>query len=147
MHRRRLVFEVGDLVWVVLTRDRMRTGTYNKLKAKKIGPVEVLERINDNAYRLRLPPDITTSDSFVLLFGSSRFQTPVISDFRLDNFGDTRGTDLQQWLVTLMVVLSMSEKKDSCRMLSATELTMIFRCLFLHHHVCPLVLNLQHVYY
>lgn len=63
-HRRRLVFEVGDFVWAVLTRDRMPAHSYNKLKAKKIGPLEVLERINDNAYRLRLPPDITTSDVF-----------------------------------------------------------------------------------
>ena len=63
-HRRRLVFEVGDFVWAYLTRDRMPAHAYNKLKAKKIGPLEVLERINDNAYRLRLPDDINTSDVF-----------------------------------------------------------------------------------
>ncbi|KAG2281040.1 hypothetical protein Bca52824_052260 [Brassica carinata] len=63
-HRRRLAFDGGDLVWVVLTRDCMPAHAYNKLKAKKIGPVEVLEHINDNAYRLRLPSDITTSDVF-----------------------------------------------------------------------------------
>lgn len=63
-HRRRLVVEVGDLVWVVLTRDRMPAHAYNNLKAKKIGPVQVLERINDNAYRLQLPDDINTSDVF-----------------------------------------------------------------------------------
>ncbi|KAL0874834.1 hypothetical protein Bca101_024539 [Brassica carinata] len=42
----------------------MPAHAYNKLKAKKIGPLEVLERINDNAYRLQLPADITTSDVF-----------------------------------------------------------------------------------
>ncbi|KAG2323170.1 hypothetical protein Bca52824_016383 [Brassica carinata] len=46
-HRRRLVFEVGDLVWAVLTRDRMPAHAYNKLKSKKISPLEVLERINE----------------------------------------------------------------------------------------------------
>lgn len=61
-HRPRLVFQVGDLVWAYLTRDMMAAHAYNKLKAKKIGPLEVLERINDNAYRLRLPADINTSD-------------------------------------------------------------------------------------
>lgn len=61
-HRRRLVIDVGDLVWVVLNRDRMPAHAYDKLKAKKIGPVEVLERINDDAYQLRLLSDITTSD-------------------------------------------------------------------------------------
>lgn len=61
-HRLKLVFAVEDLVWAYLTRDRMPAHAYNKLKAKKIGPLEVLERINDNAYRLRLPD--TTSDVF-----------------------------------------------------------------------------------
>ncbi|KAL0847509.1 hypothetical protein Bca101_020755 [Brassica carinata] len=42
----------------------MPAHSYNKLKAKKIGPLEVLERINDNAYRLQLPAHITTSDVF-----------------------------------------------------------------------------------
>lgn len=59
-HRRKLVFEVGDLVWAYLTRDRMPSHAYNKLNAKKIGPLKVLQRINDNAYRCRLPVDITT---------------------------------------------------------------------------------------
>lgn len=57
-------FNPGDLVWVVLTKERMKTGTYNKLCPRKIGPLEVLERINANAYRVRLPPDIRTADVF-----------------------------------------------------------------------------------
>ena len=43
MHRRRLVFDVEDLVWAYLTRDRMPAHAYNKLMAKKIGPLEVLD--------------------------------------------------------------------------------------------------------
>lgn len=46
-----VIFEVGDYVWVVLTRDRYPTGEYNKLSARKIGPCKLLERINDIAYR------------------------------------------------------------------------------------------------
>lgn len=64
IHRRLLIFNTCNLVWAVLTKDRMPSRAYNKLKAKKIGPLEVLERINDNAYRLSLPTDITTSDVF-----------------------------------------------------------------------------------
>lgn len=37
-------------MWVYFTRDRMPSHAYNKLKAKKIRPLVVLERINDNAY-------------------------------------------------------------------------------------------------
>ena len=81
-HRRRLVFEVGDLVWAVLTRDRMPAHSYNKLKAKKIGPLEVLERINDNAYRLQLPADITTSDVFNVKYLSRYFPPEQPSDSR-----------------------------------------------------------------
>ena len=54
-HRRRVTFNVGDYVWAVLTKDRFPVGEYSKLKEQKIGPCEVLQKINDNAYRLRLP--------------------------------------------------------------------------------------------
>ena len=53
--RRELIFSPSDYVWVVLTKDRLPAGEYNKLKSRKIGPVKVLERINPNAYRVRLP--------------------------------------------------------------------------------------------
>lgn len=39
-------------------------GQYNNLKSRKIGPVEILEKINANAYRLALPPHIHTADVF-----------------------------------------------------------------------------------
>ena len=57
-------FDVGDYVWAVLTKDCFPTGDYNKLYAKKIGPVEIVEKINPNAYRLRLPSHIRTADVF-----------------------------------------------------------------------------------
>ena len=49
---------MGHYVWVVLTKDRFPVGEYNKLSAKKIGPVEIVEKINSNAYRLKLPSHI-----------------------------------------------------------------------------------------
>ncbi|KAE8692442.1 hypothetical protein F3Y22_tig00110833pilonHSYRG00063 [Hibiscus syriacus] len=63
-HRRQVLFDVGDFVWVVLTRDRFPVGEYNKLKDWKIGPCEVVQKINDNAYRLRFPSHLKTSDVF-----------------------------------------------------------------------------------
>ncbi|CAA7029555.1 unnamed protein product [Microthlaspi erraticum] len=63
-HRQELLFEPGDLVWVVLTKDRMPLHEYNKLRSRKIGPVKVLERINPNAYRLELPAQIHTANVF-----------------------------------------------------------------------------------
>lgn len=63
-HRKDLQFRVDDFVWAVLTHDRFPPGTYNKLKARKIGPLEFLEKINANAYRVRLPSDVRSSDVF-----------------------------------------------------------------------------------
>ncbi|KAH9708053.1 hypothetical protein KPL70_012757 [Citrus sinensis] len=62
--RRALEFQVGDLVWAVLTKDRFLVGEYNKLSARKIGPLEIIEKINPNAYRLKLHSHIRTADVF-----------------------------------------------------------------------------------
>ncbi|GKC07542.1 hypothetical protein Tco_0999152, partial [Tanacetum coccineum] len=62
--RRQVDFEVGDFVWAILTKDRFPIGEYNKLSAKKIGPLEIVKKINSNAYRLKLPSHIRCSDVF-----------------------------------------------------------------------------------
>ncbi|KAH7564967.1 hypothetical protein JRO89_XS09G0093600 [Xanthoceras sorbifolium] len=62
--RHHLEFDVGHFVWAVLTKDRFAVGEYNKLAARKIGPLEILEKINQNAYRLKLPTHIRTHDVF-----------------------------------------------------------------------------------
>lgn len=52
-------------MWAVLTKDRFPTHEYNKLPACKIGPLEIVEKIDEsNAYRLQLPSYIHTSDVF-----------------------------------------------------------------------------------
>lgn len=83
--RRELIFQPGDKVWVVLTKDRMPSHEYNKLRSRKIGPIEVLERINDNAYRLQLPPHMKTSNVFNVKY---------LSQFRGDNDDPDSETNL-----------------------------------------------------
>ncbi|PKI35880.1 hypothetical protein CRG98_043729, partial [Punica granatum] len=44
--------------------DRFSAGDYHKLAARRIGPVEFVEMINSNAYRLKHPSHIRTADVF-----------------------------------------------------------------------------------
>ena len=90
--RRRVIFEVGDQVWAFPTKDRMPAHVYNKLKAKKIGPLTVLERINDNAYRLQLPANINTSDVFNVRY-LSRFVPPDADPDSRSNPSNLTGPD------------------------------------------------------
>ncbi|GKA52991.1 putative nucleotidyltransferase, ribonuclease H [Tanacetum coccineum] len=65
-HKRRHVdFEEGDFVWAVLTKDHFPVEEYNKLSTKKIGSLEIVEKmINSNAYHLKLSSHIRCSNAF-----------------------------------------------------------------------------------
>ena len=63
--RKHVVFDVGDLVWLHLRKDRFPELRKSKLMPRAAGPFKILERINDNAYKLVLPAELgTLSPSF-----------------------------------------------------------------------------------
>ena len=62
--RKKLVFEPGDLIWLHLSKDRFPELRKSKLMPRADGPFKVLERINDNAYKLELPADFGVSPTF-----------------------------------------------------------------------------------
>jgi hypothetical protein len=66
-HRRKLEFEVGDLVSAHLRRERFPRGAYNKLKMKKIGPCRVLKKFRENAYEIEFHDGIGISPIFNVL--------------------------------------------------------------------------------
>jgi hypothetical protein len=62
--RKQLIFEPGELVWLHLRKDRFSILRKSKLMPRADGPFKVLERINDNAYKLDLPVDFRVSPTF-----------------------------------------------------------------------------------
>nr|GEU43542.1 putative reverse transcriptase domain-containing protein [Tanacetum cinerariifolium] len=80
-HKHRHVdFEVSDSV---LTNDRFPVGEYNKLSAKKIGPLEIVEKMNSNAYRLKesstssLNDDVQQSPEEIILPQTNTQSIPI----------------------------------------------------------------------
>ena len=59
-----MVFEPGDWVWLHMRKERFPTQRKSKLLPRGDGPFQVLERINDNAYKLDLPGEYNVSATF-----------------------------------------------------------------------------------
>jgi hypothetical protein len=59
-----LMFEPTDLVWLHLRKERFPNLRKSKLMARANGPFKVLEKINDNAYKLDLPINFEVSPMF-----------------------------------------------------------------------------------
>ena len=57
-------FEVGDLVWIYMRKERFPNQRKNKLMPRAEGPFEVVEKINDNAYKVDLGGKYGVSSTF-----------------------------------------------------------------------------------
>jgi len=62
--RKGVKLEPGDLVWLHLRKDRFPELRKSKLMPRAAGPYKIIEKINDNAYKLELPPEFGVSPSF-----------------------------------------------------------------------------------
>ena len=63
-YRKQVTFEPGDLVWIHLRKDRFPEKRKSKLMPRGDGPFKVLAKINDNAYKIKLPEDYAVSPTF-----------------------------------------------------------------------------------
>ena len=63
-HRKAITFKAVDLVWLHLTKGRFPSRRKNKLMPRGDGPFKVLEKVNDNAYKVELPRDMGVSPTF-----------------------------------------------------------------------------------
>ncbi|WVZ63718.1 hypothetical protein U9M48_013326 [Paspalum notatum var. saurae] len=62
--RKEIKLEPGDLVWLYLRKDRFSDLRKSKLMLRADGPFKIIEKINDNAYKLELPPEFGVSPTF-----------------------------------------------------------------------------------
>jgi len=62
--RKEMLFEPGDWVWLHMRPERFPTQRASKLAPRGDGPFKILEKINDNAYRLELPIEVKISHTF-----------------------------------------------------------------------------------
>jgi hypothetical protein len=53
--RRQIIFEPSDWVWVHMRKERFPARRQSKLHPRGDGPFQILEKINDNAYKVDLP--------------------------------------------------------------------------------------------
>jgi hypothetical protein len=56
--------EPGDLVWLHLRKEQFLDLRKSKLMFRANGPIKILEKINDNVYKLELPPEFGVSPTF-----------------------------------------------------------------------------------
>jgi len=85
-HRRKIVFQPGDLVWIHLRKERFPSERKNKLIPRADGPFEVIERINDNAYKVDLPGNYGVSTTFNVADLSPFHPDDSQTDLRLKSF-------------------------------------------------------------
>ena len=65
--KQEIKLQPGDLVWLHLRKDRFLELRKYKLMPRADGPFKIIEKINDNAYKLELPPEFGVSPTFSIL--------------------------------------------------------------------------------
>lgn len=63
-HRKQQIFKVGDLVWIHLRKERFPNQPNAKLSPRADGPFKIVQKINDNAYKVELPGTYGVSATF-----------------------------------------------------------------------------------
>jgi hypothetical protein len=62
--KREVKLEPDDLVWLHLRKDCFPNLRMSKLMPRADGPFKIIEKINDNVYKLELPPEFGVSPTF-----------------------------------------------------------------------------------
>ena len=137
--RKRVVLEPGDWVWVHMRKERFPTQRKSKLQPRGDGPFQVLERINDNAYKIDLPGEYGVSATFNVADLSpfdvgdedlnSRTNSPkeggndVSQEEALKGIGGpmTRSKTKRMKQALEGLIMGLKEKEDQCTMEATTK--------------------------
>ena len=79
-----MIFNIGDLVWLHLGKDRFPNERKSKLLPRDDGPFKVLARYNNNAYKIDLPRDKYSVSDIFNVKDLSPFHGDATFDPRLD---------------------------------------------------------------
>ncbi|XP_070036700.1 uncharacterized protein [Nicotiana tomentosiformis] len=79
--QKKVIFKPGDLIWVHIRKERFPSKRKSKLYPRGDGPFQVLERIEENAYKLDLPAEFQVSATF------------NVADLSLFDVGSNSGTN------------------------------------------------------
>jgi hypothetical protein len=63
-HRKKVLFEPEDVVWIHLRKECFPDQRKSKLMPRGHDPFHILAKINDNAYKIDLPPSYVMSNMF-----------------------------------------------------------------------------------
>ena len=85
-HTRKIVSQPGDLVWIPLRKEIFPSKRKNKLMPRADRPFEVLERVNDNAYKVDLPGEYEVSATFNVADLSPYYSDASPQDLRVKSF-------------------------------------------------------------
>ena len=86
--RRQMIFEPGDWVWLHLRKEWFPAQRRSKLLPRGDGPFQVLERVNNNAYKLDLLDEYGSV--------STTFNVADLSPFLADEDADLRTKSFQE---------------------------------------------------
>ena len=98
--RKELVLNEGDWVWLYVRKDRFPTKRKSKLILRSDGLFQVLERINNNAYRLDLPEEYGVSNTFNI---TDLVPFACLTDSDDEGYADLRKNPLQEERVDVVL--------------------------------------------
>jgi hypothetical protein len=84
--RKMVRFEPGDLVWIHISKGRFPSKRKSKLMPRADGPFRIIEKVNDNAYKVDLPGNYNVSATFNVKDLTPYLDDDDDSDLRTNHF-------------------------------------------------------------